>query len=85
MSQAFTYQLDLVIWKTNVEAKKIDGNTLETYKMVVFTFSMSDKDDRARFFEASFLLTDVKLEIVLGMPFWIMSNADIDFQARNLQ
>ena len=53
--------------------------------MVVSTFSMSDKDGRERFFKESFLLAEVKSEIVLGMPFLIMSNADVDFQARDLQ
>ncbi len=46
---------------------------------------MSDKDGRERFFEKSFLLADVKPNIVLGMFFLTMNNADIDFQARDLQ
>ncbi len=53
--------------------------------MVVSTFSVSDKDGKERFFEENFLLTDVSPYIVLGMPFLIMSNADIDFQARDWQ
>ncbi len=53
--------------------------------MVVFIFSVSDKDGKERFFEESFLLADVKPNMVPGMPFLTMSNADIDFQARNLQ
>ncbi len=85
MSQAFVQQLDLKICKTNVRAQKIDGTTLENYGMVVSTFSVLDKDRRERFFEKSFLLTDVRPDIVLGMPFLTMSNTDIDFQARNLQ
>ncbi len=52
--------------------------------MVVSTFSIMDKDGRERFFEENFLFADVKPNIVLGMPFWTMSNADIDFQARDL-
>ena len=79
MSQVFAHQLGLTIWKTNVGAQKIDGTTLETYGMVVSTFSVLDKDDRERFFEESFLLADVKPEIVFGMPFLTMSNADINF------
>lgn len=52
LSQAFTYQLGLIeIWKTNVEVLKINGTTLETYEMVVFTFFVSNKDSRERFFE----------------------------------
>ncbi len=45
---------------------------------------MSDKDGKERFFEESFLLADVKPDIVLGMSFLIMSNADVNFQARDL-
>ncbi len=51
MSQAFAQQLGLKIRKTNVGAQKIDGTTLETYEMVVSTFSVSDKDGKERFFE----------------------------------
>ena len=61
--------------------RKIDGTTLETYGLVVFTFSVLDKDDKERFFEKSFLLADAKLDIVLGMPFLTISNANINFQA----
>ncbi len=53
--------------------------------MVVSTFSVSDKDGRERFFEESFLLVDVKPDIMFGMPFLTMSNADVNFQARDLQ
>ncbi len=78
-------QLGLKICKTNVEAQKIDGTTLETYGMVVFTFSVSDKNGRERFFGESFLLANVRPDIVLGMPFLNMSNTDVNFQARDLQ
>ena len=79
MSQAFTYQLGFVIQNTNVEAQKIDGTTLETYEMVVSTFSVLDKDGRERFFEKSFLLANVKPKIILEMLFVTINNADIDF------
>ncbi len=85
MSQAFAQQLGLKIRKTNVGTQKIDDTTLETYEMVVSTFSVLDKDGRERFFKESFLLADVRPDIVLEMPFLTMSNADVDFQARNLQ
>ncbi len=84
MSQAFAQQLGLKIRKTNVGAQKINGTTLETYEMVVSTFLVSDKDRRERFFEESFLLIDVSPDIVLGMPFLTMNNADVDFQAWDL-
>ena len=85
MSQVFAQQLGLKIRKTNVGAQKIDGTTLETYGMVVSIFSISDKDGRERFFKESFLWANVSPNIVLGMPFLTMGNADVDFQAWDLQ
>ena len=79
MSLAFAFQLGLKISKTNIATKKIDGTTLETSGMVVSIFSLSDKDDRERFFKESFLLADIKPNIVLGMFFLILSNIDVDF------
>ncbi len=79
MSQAFAHQLGLKILKTNVRTQKIDGTTLETYGTVVSIFSMFNQDDKERFFEESFLLANVKPNIVLEIPFLTMSNADIDF------
>ncbi len=84
MSQDFAHQLGPKIWKTNVGAQKIDGTTLEIYGMIVSTFSVLNKDNRERFFKESFLLTDVKPDIVLRMLFLTMSNVDIDFQAWDL-
>ena len=80
MSQAFAPQLGLKIYKTNIGVKKIDGTTLETYKIVISTFSILDKDSRERFFKESFLLANVKPNIILGIFFLIMSNININFQ-----
>ena len=81
ISQTFAQQLGLKICKTNIVAQKIDGIILKTYEIVVFIFLMLDKDGREKFFEKSFLLAHVNLDVVLGMPFLTMSNANIDFQA----
>lgn len=57
---------------------------MENYKIVVSIYSKLDKDGRIMFFEKSFLLANVKLDIVFGMLFVIMSNVDISFKAWNL-
>ncbi len=57
---------------------------LETCGIVVFPFSMSDKDSRMRLLEKSFLLVDIKPDIVFGMIFLTISNANIGFKAQNL-
>ncbi len=53
--------------------------------MVVSTFFMLDKNDREMIFEESFLLPDIKSNVVLGILFRIISNADVDFNAWELQ
>ncbi len=50
MSLAFIHQLSFKIQETNVRAQKIDGTTLETYEIVVSTFSISNKDGIEKFF-----------------------------------
>ena len=47
--------------------------------MVVSIFSVLNKDGKERFFKESFLLVDVKPKTVFGIPFLIMSNADVNF------
>ena len=57
---------------------------METYGIIVSTFSMSDKDNKEKVFEKSFLLADLKPDIVLEMLFLTMSNVNIDFKAWDL-
>ena len=82
---AFVERLGLVMRATNVGAQKIDGTTLETYGMVVAAFSVTDQANRIRFFEETFLVVNVSPDVVLGMPFFTLSGADIDFPKKELQ
>ena len=79
ISLAYAKRLGLKTWKINVGAQKIDGSALETFGMVITDFQMKDKGGRPRFFQETFLVTDVKFEVVLGMLFLKISNADIAF------
>ena len=84
ISQVYAHQLGFKTRKTNIRAHKIDNTTLKTYEIIVFIFSVLDKDGKERFFEESFLLADVKLDIVLEIFFLTISNVNIDFQAWDL-
>ncbi len=42
-------------------------------------FSLQDSLRKVRFFEKTFLLADICIEVVLGMPFLSLSNADFQF------
>ena len=75
----FTRKLGLFIRPTDIGVQKIDGTMLDTYRMVVTAFSVTDQANRVIFFEKTFLMANVGPEIVLGMLFLTLSGADIDF------
>ena len=52
--------------------------------MVLASFQVEDKFGRARFFQESFLLADISAEMVLGMPFLTLNNAEIQFAEQKL-
>ena len=80
----FARELRLSIRTTDVRAQKIDGTMLDTFGMVVAAFSVTDKANRVRFFEKTFLMANVSPKVVLGMLFLSLSDADIDFLGQEL-
>ena len=64
---------------------KIDSTMLNTYGIVFAAFSMTDKANQVKFFKEPFLVANVSLKIVFGIPFLTLSSADIDFLERELQ
>ena len=52
--------------------------------MIVAAFSVVDKANRVRFFEETFLVANVSLELILGMSFLTLSGVDIDFSGQEL-
>ena len=82
---AFAQELAVPIRLTDVRAQKIDGTTLETYRMVFAAFLVEDKVNRVRFFEETFLVANVSPEVVFGMLFLTLSGADVDFLGRKLR
>ena len=70
--------------KTNVNAQKIDRSLLETYSMVIAPFQVLNKLGCFCFFQGTFLLANISMEIVLDMLFSTLSNADIQFIEKKL-
>ena len=80
----FARELRLPIRSTDVGAQKIDGIMLDTFGIVVVAFSVTDKTNQVRFFEKTFLMANVSLEVILGISFLTLSDADVDFSGREL-
>ncbi len=76
MTPAYAAKLGLTTRKTSIGAQKIDGLPLETHGMALARFSLQDSLGKVWFFEETFLLANTSMEIVLGMPFLALSNAD---------
>ena len=71
-------------WKTNVGVQKIDGFALLTFEMVIVDIQVEDKGGRPRFFQKTFLMADTKFEVLLGMLFLKLSNANMSFGEETL-
>ena len=84
MTPAYAKKLGLRTRKTDIGAQKIDGSSLDTFEMVIADFQVINKLGRARFFQEIFLLPNTTIEVVLGMPFLSLSNADIQFTKKAL-
>ncbi len=84
MTPGFVVKLDFIPRSTNAGDEKIDGSTLETYGMALAGFSLKDSLGRVRFFEETFLLAYIRIEVVLGMLFLSLSNEDFQFGAGEL-
>ena len=75
----YALKLGLKIRPTDVGAQKINSSTFKTFGMVLASFQVEDTLGRAWFFWETFLLADLSVKVVLGMPFLTLSNADIKF------
>ena len=84
MSPAYAKKLGFKTWKTSVGAQKIDGSALETFRMDIADFQVEDKGGRSRFFQDTFLVADTKFEVILEIPFFKLSNADMSFSEGTL-
>ena len=74
MTLGYVLMLCLKICATNIKVQKIDSFILKTFEIVLASFEIKDKLEKARFL---FLLADFNIKIVLKMLFFIFSNTII--------
>lgn len=82
MTPAYILKLGLLVRCTNVGAQKIDCATLKIFETVLASFQAKDKLKKARFFQKTFSLADISVEVVPGMPFLTLSIANIQFEKK---
>ena len=53
------------------------------YSMIIAGFLIKDKISKIRFHKATIFLAETSMEIVLGMPFLVLNNTDIQFNTKS--
>ena len=77
-------QLGLKVQMTKIGAQKIDGSSLATYGIVIAILQVLDTVGCSRFFQETFLLAYISMEVVLSMRFPTFSNGDVQFANKKL-
>ena len=75
----FVKILCLQVCNTKFVAQKIDSWKLDTFSMIIASFSGKNKKRRSYFFKKTFLLTSISMDIIQEMPFFTLSHVEIDF------
>ena len=84
ITSAYVAHLSLKVGLTNVGMQKIDGFSVATYGIVIAAFQIVNKLGRSRFFQETFLLTDISMKVVLGMFFPTLNNVNVQFAEKEL-
>lgn len=84
MTPVHTIQMDPAIKFIDVGTQKVYGFPPKVHVVVSIKLLVSDKKDSDRFFEEILLLANTNMEVVLGIFFVFLSNADIDFEIKGL-
>lgn len=84
MILGFVIKLGFTPKLTNVGPQKINNSLLAIYGMVIAGFLFQNSHGKVWFFEKTFLLANISMEVVLKMTFFIFNNANIEFGAEKL-
>lgn len=68
-----------MITKATSIAQRIDYNKLESFDMIIAFFLVGNKNKKSSFFEETFLLADISINITHKMLFPTLSNIEINF------
>lgn len=77
-------KLGFKVWATSIETQKIDSSTFQTFGIIFASFQVEDKLERACFFQEIFLVTDTSIEVIFGISFLSLSDADMKFTEKKL-
>ena len=77
MTPVYIAQLGFKVQKTNIGCQKIDGFSLTNYNIIIAILFIFDKLGCSWFFQETFLLVNISMEVVLGMLFLTFNNINV--------
>ena len=82
MYPAYATKLSFCTRKIDISAQKIERSYLIIFEIVIADCSVMDKLRNIWFFQKTFLLANIGLNVILGMPLLTFSRADVWFAER---
>lgn len=79
MTLVYILKLGFQVCQTNIRAQKIDGSIFETFRMVLTSFQVENKLEKAQSFQETILLANIHTEIIFEILFLIFNNANMSF------
>lgn len=76
---SFARKLDLYACEINIGVQRIDGNKLEIFGIIIAFFLIKNKDKKSYFFEETFPLANISMNIALEILFFTLSNVRVNF------
>lgn len=76
MSPIFAKKPSLWVSRTEFGIQKIYDPTFKIFEIIIVSFSIDNKVGNLRFFEKTFLITDINIDMVLEMLFLTISNTN---------
>lgn len=76
----FIKKFNLYIQNTDMKTQKINGSKLKIFRIVIVLFLIENKVEGSWFFEKTFLLTNINIDVTLKMSFLKLNNMRINFE-----
>ena len=69
--------LGFKVYLTTIKSQKIDCSSSNTFDMIIASFQVQNKLKRDQFFEKTFFLANINMEVIFEISFLIINNAHI--------
>lgn len=77
MNFGYNKKLGFKVQKINIRAQKVNSSILKIFEIVSADFQVENKENRPKFFQKTFLIANIKFEVILEILFLKICKADM--------